>query len=270
MVNLVNPINNTYAASAYVTSKGTQYASAGNSSLTILNNAYSRANIKNVELLNTPREAGLSSTYIFKISPVSGFTPSNLGITFPDTFNLDASQLTIAIVNTKLSNYFSHMSYNNVQALISNSSAVANTRISSYPKFTVSGTSAYLTNITGQVSSSMWSYVYVSGVYNPSAYQYANFTVAYYLISSGFQALQWLYEYPLTYYISPPPEYIAIDSVSVSDYDLVYPANYTFTFSSSNNAFIAQAGKNLSYIIVIPTFYKSVLWANTNPVCKFA
>ena len=29
LINLVNPINNTYKASAYVTSKGTQYASSG-------------------------------------------------------------------------------------------------------------------------------------------------------------------------------------------------------------------------------------------------
>ncbi len=34
ILNLVNPINNTYFANAYVTSKGTQYASSGNSSLT--------------------------------------------------------------------------------------------------------------------------------------------------------------------------------------------------------------------------------------------
>ena len=48
LVNLVNPINNTYAASAYVTSKGTQYASASNSSITILNNAYRIADVKTV------------------------------------------------------------------------------------------------------------------------------------------------------------------------------------------------------------------------------
>jgi hypothetical protein len=211
----------------------------------------------------------LSSTYIFKISPVSGFTPSNLGITFPSNFYLDSTKLTIAVANTKLSNFFSYLTYNNIQALMANSSAVANTRVNSYPTFTVSGSSAYLTNITNQVSTSEWSYVFVSGVYNPSVYVYANFTVAYYLIASGFQSLQWVYQYPLTYYISPPPEYIAIDSVAVTDYDLVYPANYTFTFSSSS-ANIAQAGKNLSYIVVIPSSYKSVLWANTAPVCKFA
>jgi len=167
---LVNPINGTYSASAYVTSKGTQYASASNSSITILSNSYIIADVKNVHLLNTPKEAGLSSTYIFKISPVSGFTPSNLGITFPSNFYLDSSKLTIAMASTKLSNFFSYLTYNNIQALISNSSSVANTRISSYPRFTVSGTSAYLTSITNQVSATEWSYVFVSGVYNPSAY----------------------------------------------------------------------------------------------------
>ena len=73
----------------------------------------------------------------------------------------------------------------------------------------------------------------------------------------------------MTYYVSAPPEYIAIDKVAVTDLDLLYPANYTFTFSSSNGN-IDMAGKNLSYIIVIPTFYENVLWANTKPVCKFA
>ena len=55
IVNLVNPINNTYAASAYVTSKGTQYASSVNSSISILHNSYLTAQSKNVRLLNTPK-----------------------------------------------------------------------------------------------------------------------------------------------------------------------------------------------------------------------
>lgn len=269
IVNLVNPINNTYAASAYVTSKGTQYASSGNSSITILQDSYQSAQIKNVRLMNTPKEAGLSSTYIFQISPVTGFTPTNLGITFPSNFFLDSTELTIAIANTKLHNFFAYLDYNNIQALVSNSSAVQGIRVSSYPTFTATQYSVSLTNIAQQVSLNQWSYVFVSGVHNPSAYVYANFTVAYYLISSGFQSLQWAYQYPLTYYISAPPEYIGIDSIAVSDYDLLYPANYTFTFSSTTGN-VGIAGKNLSYIIVIPTFYKSVLWANNNPTCKFA
>jgi hypothetical protein len=56
--------------------------------------------------------------------------------------------------------------------------------------------------------------------------------------------------------------------VSVTDFDLLYPANYTFNISCANP--IGISGKNLSYIIVIPTFYKNTLWANTAPVCKFS
>lgn len=269
IINLVNPINNTYSARAYVTSKGTQYASSSNSSITILSNSYLRAAQRDVALLNTPKEAGLSSTYVFKISPVSGFSPSNLGLTFPSNFNLDSSKITVAIANTELNNLFASLTYNNMQALISNSTPISGTWISAYPSFSVSGSSVYLTNITRQVSSSKWSYVFVSGVNNPSAYTYANFTIAYYLISQGFQALQWLYQFPLTYYISPPPQYVSIEKVTVSDLDLLYPSDYTFTFSATGSN-IAMAGRNLSYIIVIPTFYKSTLWANTPPVCKFA
>lgn len=55
ILNLVNPINNTYTAFAYVNSKGTQYASSGNSSLTILSNLYSRGKTSDVELLNSPK-----------------------------------------------------------------------------------------------------------------------------------------------------------------------------------------------------------------------
>lgn len=75
---------------------------------------------------------------------------------------------------------------------------------------------------------------------------------------------------PLTYYISSPPQYLSINSVSVSDYDLLYPSVYNFTFSGPAGTNIAIAGKQLSYIVVIPTFYKSTLWANGNLTCQFA
>lgn len=192
-----------------------------------------------------------------------------MGVTFPSNFYIDSTQIQVAIAITQIDNFFTYLTYNNIQALISNASAVNNIWISSYPTFTAADTSIYLTNITAQVSTIKWIYLFVSGIHNPSAYKYANFTVAYYLISNGFQALQWVYQYPLTYYISPPPQYIAISKVAVTDYDLLYPANYTFTFSATSGN-IGIAGKNLSYIIVIPTFYKSTLWANTAPVCTFA
>jgi hypothetical protein len=44
---------------------------------------------------------------------------------------------------------------------------------------------------------------------------------------------------------------------------------YTFTFSGASGNFIAIAGKRLSYIIVIPTFYKNTVWANGQFICKF-
>ncbi len=81
--------------------------------------------------------------------------------------------------------------------------------------------------------------------------------------------MKWVYSYPLVYFISPPPNYLTISNITVSDYDLLYPSVYTFTFSGSNGSNIAIANKKLSYVIVIPTFYKSTLWANTAPVCKF-
>ncbi len=211
----------------------------------------------------------MSSTYVFKIAPITSFTPTNLGVTFPSNFYVDGTKLKVAIANTAISNFFSFLTYNNIQALISNASAINRIWISSYPTFTTSASSLYLNNITNQVSSTQWTYLFVTGIQNPSSYQYANFTLAYYLISNGFQALQWLYQYPLTYYISPPPQYISINKVTVTDFDILYPANYTFNFSTTTGN-VAIAGRNLSYIIVIPTFYKSTLWANTAPICKFA
>ena len=95
-----------------------------------------------------------------------------------------------------------------------------------------------------------------------------NFTITYYLVSSNMHTLLWLFESPLTYFISSPPSYLSINNVSVSDYDLLYPSVYTFQFSSEEP--IAIANLQLSYIIVIPTFYKSTVWANGNFVCKFA
>lgn len=212
------------------------------------------------------------STYIFKIAPIpkSSFTPSNLGISFPSNFFLSSSSVTVSIANTATNNFFSQLSYNNIQALVNNASSVGGVYISSYPTFTVVGNSIYLSTITGQVSSTLWTYVFISGVQNPSAYVYANFIIAYYVISNGFQALQWVFQNPLTYQISAPPQYISITNVNVTDYDLLYPANYSFTFSGSNNGSVVVAGRNLSYIIVIPTFYKSILWANTAPTCKFS
>lgn len=96
-----------------------------------------------------------------------------------------------------------------------------------------------------------------------------NFTLTYYIDSVTYRTLQWFYQSPLAYFISPPPLYLSIDTVSVSDYDLLYPSVYTFKFSAATGNNIAVAGKRYSYIIVIPTFYKSTAWANGQLVCKF-
>jgi hypothetical protein len=81
--------------------------------------------------------------------------------------------------------------------------------------------------------------------------------------------LEWVLQAPLTYFISNPPQYLSINSITVSDHDLLYPAVYTFSFSGANGNFIAIAGKRLSYIIVIPIFYKNTVWANGEFTCKF-
>ncbi|CAM6005527.1 unnamed protein product [Sphagnum balticum] len=197
------------------------------------------------------------------------FSPTNLGITFPSNFFVSASALTIAIATTAQNNFFQQLTYNNIQILINNASSVGGVSVVSFPVFTSAGTTVYMTGLNNQLNSGQWTYVLIRGIQNPSAYVYANFTLAYYLISNSYQVLQWVYQYPLTYYISPPPQYISINSVNVSDYDLLYPSVYTFNFTGTNGSNIAIAGKNLSYIVVIPDFYKSTLWANRSYVIYF-
>ncbi len=138
-----------------------------------------------------------------------------------------------------------------------------------YPTFEVIGNTIYVKNITNQLSSSLWTYMLIRGVKNPSKYEMANFTITYYIQTVEYKSLKWNYNYPLNYFISPPPNYLSIEKIQVSDYDLLYPSKYTFTFSSNGSNKVALAGKTLSYVIVMPAFYKSTLWANTAPVCKF-
>lgn len=216
------------------------------------------------------------STYVFKIAPMSTFSPTNLGITFPSNFFIDPTKIRVSIFLTTQNNIFSRLNYNNIQGLVTNSTSISGSFISSYPTFTVPTTGpaanrgVYLTGIGNQVDPKLWTYVFLSNVKNPSSYVYANFTIAYYLVSNGFQSLQWAFQYPLTYLISAPPQYISINSVTVSDLDLLYPATYTFNISTSNGASIGISGRTLSYIIIIPTFYKDTLWANTAPTCRFS
>lgn len=170
---------------------------------------------------------------------------------------------------TDVSNLFEQLTYDNIQRLINNVSSVGSVSLKLYPTFEVVGNNIFITNITNKLNSSLWTYVLIRGIKNPSAYIASNFTIAYYIESVEYKALKWVYNYPLKYFISPPPNYLTIEKIEVSDYDLLYPSTYTFTFSSNDGNKVAIAGKKLSYVIVMPAFYKSTLWANTDPVCKF-
>lgn len=86
LIDLVNPTNNTYSATATVQSRGVVYASALPSYLTILSTSYITATSSSAFLMNSPKEAGLMATYIFKISPMTSFSPNNLGVEFPSNF----------------------------------------------------------------------------------------------------------------------------------------------------------------------------------------
>lgn len=111
--------------------------------------------------------------------------------------------------------------------------------------------------------------MFIRGIKNPSQYEYKNFTITYYKNTVTNKVLDWIYKYPLTYYISNPPNFLSIDSVTVSDNDVLYPSVYKFVFKGPQGTFISRANKQYSYVIVIPTFYRSTLDANTQPICKF-
>ncbi len=100
ITNFVNPINNTYRASAFVMSRGVKYAETNEDGLTILSNSYLTANNNDVFLLNNPKEGGLMSTYVFMITPIKTFDPQNMALTFPNVFNLNPSQLSLGLCVT--------------------------------------------------------------------------------------------------------------------------------------------------------------------------
>lgn len=84
--------------------------------------------------------------------------------------------------------------------------------------------------------------MFIRGIKNPSEFESKNFSLTYYILSGTAKTLQWIFDAPLTYYISSPPNYLSIDSVQVSDYDLLYPSVYTFEISADNNQNIGIAG----------------------------
>lgn len=138
ITNLFNPTNNSYVAKAFVTSRGVIYASTENKMITILSNSYVSASSSSAELMNSPKEAGILATYIFKLAPISTFIPDNIAIKFPDNFYVGTTDLTIGLVLTQFERLFSRLTYDNVQKILSNSSNIAGTVLKAYPSFIVS------------------------------------------------------------------------------------------------------------------------------------
>lgn len=97
-----------------------------------------------------------------------------------------------------------------------------------------------------------------------------NFDVVYYTSGVGYRIAEWQFKGVLSYNISHPPNYIAINSVVVSDYDILAPAVYKFTFSAPPGKYVGITGKKISYIVMIPAFYKNPHQANVSAVCKFS
>lgn len=117
--------------------------------------------------------------------------------------------------------------------MVNNVSAVANITLKSYPNFSMNNFGSLLiTNISSWLNASEWTYVFIRGIKNPSAYISSNFTVAYYSDFKSYQTLSWVINGPLSYKISSPPKYLSISSVEVSDNDILYPSVYKFKIKS--------------------------------------
>jgi len=69
-----------------------------------------------------------------------------------------------------VSNLFEKLTYNNIQRLINNVSSVAGVSLKLYPTFEVVGNTIYIKNITNQLSPSLWTYILIRGVKNPSKF----------------------------------------------------------------------------------------------------
>ena len=162
-------------------SKGVKYAKTNDQTLTILSNTYVNAGQSSVNLMNNPKEGGLMSTYVFKILPITSFSPDNLAIKFPKNFYLNQAELSIGMAITNVGNLFDSLTYNNIQILINNVSSVNGVSLNLFPTFSVLENTIYITNITGKLSSKLWSYILIRGIKNPSMYTSSNFTISYYI-----------------------------------------------------------------------------------------
>lgn len=123
------------------------------------------------------------ATYIFQLGPISTFTPSNLAIQFPDNFDIEEDSLLIGITTSKKSNLFNSLTYDNVQKLINNVSAVDSVSIKAYPDSSVDDNTIFMTNISETLVSNEWTYVFIRGVNNPSEYKAKDFIISYYLLT---------------------------------------------------------------------------------------
>ncbi len=89
--------------------------------------------------------------------------------------------MSIGLCVSQVSNLFLKLTYDNIQKLINNISAVAGVSLKFYPTFEVVGNTIFAKNITNQLSSNLWTYILIRGVKNPSSYIANNFTIAYYI-----------------------------------------------------------------------------------------
>lgn len=71
-------------------------------------------------MLNSPEQAGLLSTYVFKIPAIGKIDLANLDINFPPEFFLPEQGITVAVANSNNGFLFDHLEYQNVERLYNN------------------------------------------------------------------------------------------------------------------------------------------------------
>ena len=90
----------------------------------------------------------------------------------------------IGITTSEKSNLFNSLTYDNVQIIINNVSAVDGISLKTYPTSQVDGNTVFLTNISSTLVSTEWTYFFIRGVKNPSEYEVKNFTLTYYQLTN--------------------------------------------------------------------------------------
>jgi hypothetical protein len=199
----------------------------------VFNNEFLEGVRTNVYLTNIPRGAGVSSTYVFKVAPVGGMAmPDALSISFPSNFNSQlGSNIKVGIVTSSDANLFSKLNTLGIDQLLANKSSTI--PLYSLPSFTINSNLKVLTisglNSLLSTNSTNWIYYLIKGVQNPAQYVQQDFRLVYSEGQTTSKIADWLFTGPLVYYISPPPNFLSIVNKSASDYDLLFPAVYSFT-----------------------------------------